>query len=423
MLNVSFCAYDSPDTLGGPVTWLQRLFPGLRSHGIEPRCLFLTWGDTNTGPTMTALRAQGFDCPATPCHEHTNDRLRWVLSCLRERPPDVFVPNLVPPAFFAGRWVRAAGIPTVGILHSSDNFYRGLQEAFVFGRREFCLSALVAVSQDLEQKALARQPRHTLVRRIPCGAPLASSTVRRRCSALRLAYVGRLVEEQKQISQVTRAFCRVVREVADAEATIYGDGPDRSAVERILASEGLGLPVRLAGRVDTTQIQERLLDCDVIVLLSDYEGLPIAVMEGMACGCVPVCLRIRSGIPELVEDEVTGLLVNDRGDSFVNAIRRLRNEPGLWERLSKAARAKIENGYSTQTCAKQWAELFHSLHERSGPKRPIEIPRRIKLPPPHPGFAHQDPRPLRPALPVRLYRRTRIAAGRWRRIVMGQPLP
>jgi glycosyltransferase involved in cell wall biosynthesis len=309
------------------------------------------------------------------------------------------------------------------VLHSSDNFYRALQQTFVFGRREFCLSTVVAVSQDLEQQALAKKPKFTSVRRIPYGVPLPPDTVRRPASGLRLAYVGRLIEEQKQISQLTRAVCRVVREVAGTEATIYGDGPDRSRVEKILASEGPGLGVRLAGRVDSSQIQERLRDCDVIVLLSDYEGLPIAVMEGMACGCVPVCLRVRSGIPELVEDGVTGLLLNDRGDSFVHAIRRLRDEPGLWERLSKAARAKIENGYSNEASAKQWADLFRSLRADSGPKRPIEIPRRVKLPPSHPGFSHQDPRPSRPPLPVRLYRRTRIAAGRWRRVVTGEPLP
>ena len=203
----------------------------------------------------------------------------------------------------------------------------------------------------------------------------------------------------------------MVREVPDTEAILYGDGDDKGAVESILATEAKGLPVRMGGRVNSDRIQDQLLQCDVIVLLSDYEGLPIALMEAMACGCVPVCLRIRSGIPELVEDGVTGLLVNDRGDSFVAAIRRLREEPSLWERLSRAARATIEAEYSSEFCAGQWADLLRSLHANSGPKRPIKIPRRIKLPPTHPGFAHQDPRPSPPPLYVRFYRRARMAAG------------
>jgi colanic acid/amylovoran biosynthesis glycosyltransferase len=415
ILNATFCAYDSPQTLGGPATWLQRLFPALRSEGIESRGLFLTWGDTNTGPTLSALRTQGFDCTATPCHEHTNERVRWILSGLQQHPPDVFVPNLVPPAFFASRLVREAGIPTVGVLHSDDEFYHGLMRAFVFGPRESCVSSLVCVSRELERQALAEKPSHTDVRRIAYGVPIPASQVRRQPTRLRIAYLGRLVEEQKRITEVTRAFCRVVREVPGTDAVLFGDGDARSAVEKILADEGAGLEVRLAGRVDPGRIQGDLLHCDVIVLLSDYEGLPIALMEAMACGCVPVCMRIRSGIPELVADGVTGLLVESRGDELVSAIRRLREEAGLWDRLSKGARAKIAKDYSIGACAKQWAQLFRELKAASGPKRPIEIPRRIKLPPPHPGFAREDPRPSRPSALPRIYRRSRMLIGRMRR--------
>ena len=103
MINVTFCAYDNPANVGGPMAWFQRLLPALREQGIESRCLFLIWGDTVTGPTLSALRTQGFDCSAITCHETTEDRVRWILERLRENPPDVFVPNLVVPAFFAAR--------------------------------------------------------------------------------------------------------------------------------------------------------------------------------------------------------------------------------------------------------------------------------------------------------------------------------
>jgi len=349
--------------------------------------------------------------------------VRWILARLRENPSDVFVPNHVLAGYFAGRWARAGGIPTVGVLYAPDDYHRAIQDEFVFGRQEFRLSALVCMSHQSEQQVLSRQPQHTILRRIPCGAPVPPAQVERAFSSLRLAYVGRLAEEAKRISEVARAFCRAVRDVPGTAASLYGDGPERSKVEQILTTEGAGLPVRLVGRVDSSRLREAMLQCDIIVLLSDYEGLPIALMEAMAGGSVPVCLRISGGVSELVEDGVTGLLVEDRGDSFVNAIRRLRNEPGLWQRLSQAARAKIENGYSIQTCARQWAELLHSLHDNCGPRRPIQVPRRIKLPPPHPGFGGQDPRPHRPPFPVRFYRRARITAGRWRRRLLGQPIP
>jgi glycosyltransferase involved in cell wall biosynthesis len=282
---------------------------------------------------------------------------------------------------------------------------------------------MVCVSRELESQLKDRRPGGTVVERIGCGVPVPPRTVTRLKEVLRVGYVGRLAEEQKRISEVTEAFCRVAREISDVECVLYGDGPERSVVERLLASKGANLPVRLAGRIDSQHIQEHLLECDVIVLLSDYEGLPIALMEGMACGCVPVCLEMRSGIPELVEHETTGLLVKDRGQGFVAAIRRLHEEPGLWERLSAGARARIEAGHSSEASADRWAELIRKLHADAVERRPIRLPRRLGLSPVHPALASADVRRVGPPPFVRWYRRSRIAAGRWRRKLLGQPIP
>lgn len=420
-MKVTFVAYDKPDNVGGPPAWLQRLMPALRGQGIEPRCLFfLHWGET--GPSVEFLRAHGFDCPAILAPATTEERIRWILAQLRENPPDVFVPNLVVAAYLAARWVRQAGIPTVGILHSDDAFYRGLQDQFVFGRKADRLSAVVCVSLELARQVLARKPVATRVARIGYGVPVPETTVHRQPAGMRVAYVGRLAEEQKRISEVARALCRVTREITGTEAVIYGDGPEREGVERILASEGAGLPVRLAGLIDSNRIQEHLLACDVIVLLSDYEGLPIALMEAMACGCVPVCLRMRSGIPELVDDGVTGLLVDDRGDDFVAAIRRLRDDRTLWEKLSHAARARIKERQSIEACTGKWIELLGEIGSQSPSPQVIKLPRYLRLPPVHPALATADVRRVGQPLPVRFYRRTRMLAGHFKGRLLGQPL-
>lgn len=414
MLKVTFCIYDKPDSVGGPITWVQRLLPALRTHGIEARCLFLLhWGDT--GPALNTLRELGFDCKAVLAHERTEDRVRWILDELRENPPDIFVPNLVVAGYFAGRWAREAGIPTVGVLHSDDDFYRGLQNEFVFGTEAFRLSAVVCVSQELEREVLNARPPATIVRRIPYGVPVPPATVERNSARLRICFVGRLAEEQKRIFDVTRALCDAVRNVEGTSAVIYGDGPDRSGVERILATEGAGLDVRLGGLVASDEIQRRLMSCDVIVLLSDYEGLPIALMEAMACGCVPVCLRIRSGIPELVDDEVNGLLVDDRGAGFLRAIRRLRDEPSLWNRLSASARATVATRFSETESTSQWSQLLHELNGGSSTTHQIATPRNLSLPPVNPSLASGDLREKRVGtlhrFYGRFYGRGRIIAG------------
>ncbi len=112
----------------------------------------------------------------------------------------------------------------------------------------------------------------------------------------------------------------------------------------------------------------------------------------MACGVVPICLRMRSGVPELIEDGVTGLLVRDREGDFVAAVRRLREEPGLWERLSRAARAKIEAEYSNEACAALWESFLRELHSTTRPNRSLRIPYRVTLPSIHPALAREDHR-------------------------------
>lgn len=424
MLKATFCVYDKPHNVGGPVTWVQQLLPALRTLGIESRCLIsLHHGDT--GPALAALTRQGFDCVAVARPDNIEDETRWILDCLRDDPPDVFVPNLVLAGYFAARSVRAAGIPTVGIIHSDDDFYRALTDEFVFGPPAFQLSALVCVSRALDEQVSQRRPQRTLVRRIPYGVAVPDTRVMRTPQAnLRLVFVGRLAEEQKRISDLTTALCRAVREIEGVEAVMYGDGPDRAAVEAILKRDGAGMPVRLGGLVDSNVIQQRLLECDVFVLLSDYEGLPIALMEAMACGCVPVCMRGRSGIPELITDGETGVLVEDRGDSFVGAIRLLKDNFVLWERLSAAARLRVSEGYSSDASAANWAALLEEMaHSNAQPARPIRVPRRLGLPAPNRHLEGPHQRDRRPGLPVRVFRRGRMLAGRLRRTLLRQPVP
>jgi glycosyltransferase involved in cell wall biosynthesis len=122
--------------------------------------------------------------------------------------------------------------------------------------------------------------------------------------------------------------------------------------------EKVGSAVRLGGNIDNAKIQEIILDAHVLVLLSDYEGLPVAMLEAMACGVVPVCLSIRSGVGQLIEHGETGFLVGDRGDEFVSTIRGIARDSGSWTRISRAAKMRIASQYSDEINASQWLQLL-----------------------------------------------------------------
>jgi colanic acid/amylovoran biosynthesis glycosyltransferase len=394
-MRVTFCAYDDYGYFCGPNAWLRRLLPDLKKQGVDVGVLFIAHSDPELCPTIVALQNRGIPCKAVSGLEFTKQRVKWILKSLREDPPDVFVPNLMVAAFYAAKWVKEYGVPTVGVMHSDDDFYYALLNEFVCGRPDYRLSALVCVSDYLEHQALLWKSNATIIRRIPYGVPITETYCHWSDGPLRLVYTGRLKEQQKRITEVTRALCKAVRKVPGTEAYVYGDGPERTNVENILLHEGKNLPVFLKGLVDSDLIQENLLEGHIFVLLSDYEGLPISLMEAMACGLVPVCLKISSGIPELINDSTNGLLVNDRNDSFVNAVRKLREDRDLWERLSSAACATIKDGYDRGSCVESWMRLFEEVKSLRHVRGNIRVPWRIELPPVNPGLAREDNRTLR----------------------------
>jgi colanic acid/amylovoran biosynthesis glycosyltransferase len=187
-MKVTFCAYDRDNYVGGPNAWLRRLLLVLRCYGIQPQVLFITQSAEEC-PTVLSLRRQGINCREIYRPQYTEQRVHWIVDRLADDPPDVFVPNLMVPAYYAGRWVREAGIPTIGVLHSDEPFYRGLLSEFVFGAGAYQLSALVCVSKFLEQEVLSQRPDRVLVRRIPYGVPLPQRLAREPNGNLRVAYV------------------------------------------------------------------------------------------------------------------------------------------------------------------------------------------------------------------------------------------
>jgi colanic acid/amylovoran biosynthesis glycosyltransferase len=411
-MKVVFCTYDFANYYNGPNSWMRRLLPQLRSRGVEIRVFFIK--PAEAGPAFDDLTRQGFDCPHFDWHTTTQEKIAWILEQVAHWPPDILLANLVVPAYYAGRWIREAGIPTVGILHTDDAFYLGIVAEFVLGDPRYRASAMICVSKWQKNNLECLHPENTIVDYIPYGTPIPSDTARQPTDRLRLVYTGRFVETQKRVSDLTRALCRAMREVPGTEAVLYGGGEARMDLIRIIKEER-ATHVHLAGIVDAARIQDELLACHAFALLSDFEGLPISLLEAMACGVVPICLKIRSGVPELIEHDVTGLIVDDRGDDFVKAIRRLRADPDLWARLSRGARTKIARNYASATVADDWIDLFNRLAGCGRRTRLVPVPSTLELPAVHPELACEDFRNAAAIVGPRFSSEDFLAAGARRR--------
>ena len=129
-MKVSFATYDSYSDVGGVSSWLQRLLPLLKVAGFELE-VHLLGADGSPGVNSTYFREHGIQVRWTPLIMHLPDAVRSLVRLLEESQPDIYVPNCAVPAYYAGGYASRAGIATVGVLHSDDPVYWGIDRKSV----------------------------------------------------------------------------------------------------------------------------------------------------------------------------------------------------------------------------------------------------------------------------------------------------
>lgn len=174
----------------------------------------------------------------------------------------------------------------------------------------------------------------------PC--PGARERVRRELgiasSSPVIGIIGRLVPE-KGHDTLLRAMRRVVEELPDARLLVIGDGPGRAGCERLAQRLGIAGAVHLLGFRD--DVPELLAAVDLVAMPSRREGLPFTAIEAMAAGR-PIVASDTGGLPEIVEHERSGLLV-EPGDvsALAEAVVRVLKDPLLAERLVQGGRERL----------------------------------------------------------------------------------
>lgn len=368
-----FCL-NGPNEINGPNVWLTRHLPRLRRHGIEPRVLYMSPTPDAPCRFLGALERGRIGARVVRQGRFTEEDVPTIVEAIAAERPDVFVPNYNAAAYFACRFAREAGVRTIGTLHSDDPYYHDIVDQFVRGPEPWRLDGVVAVSEYLHELASAAATPSTRVLHATYGAPLGDARAAPPGDVLTVLYVGRLVERQKRIRRVAARLCAAATTVEGVRAIVYGDGDERERIDAMVAAAA-GDRVRVAGALPPDAMLPAMLGGHALALLSDFEGLSIALMEAMACGLVPIVSDTRSGTGDLIQHDVNALVVDPACEaSFVDAVRRLREEHGLWPRLSSAARRTIlERGYTADECARRWASFCHGL--RSSPRpRTVDVP-------------------------------------------------
>ena len=169
----------------------------------------------------------------------------------------------------------------------------------------------------------------------------------------RLLFVGRLGPEKGG-----PILLEAVGQLSEAILDIVGDGPSLASLREQAAAIGITDRVVFHGSMNEDSVRKRLAEADVFIMTSFPEGVPVVLMEALAAGVPAVATRI-AGIPELIEDGVTGLLVPPaEPTATAQAVRRLLEDPDLRNRIATAGREKVEREFNLETECERLANIM-----------------------------------------------------------------
>jgi glycosyltransferase involved in cell wall biosynthesis len=334
--------------LGGATTFLFNLGTALQERGWQlPIVSFAAVNEMETDFAAREIPVDRLD-PRGLIYE---DRIlqvyrlvaRWrpraVMACLSSESFEVL--RLVPP-----------GVIRLGIIQSDDPGPYSLVQAF----RPW-LDAMVGVSPTICER-LTNEFKFPRAVCIPYGIQFAAAHERRVRAGgepLRLIYVGRIIEVQKRVSRLVDLIRRLTAQSMPFQFTFVGSGPDLASMRAALRD----LPqVEFAGDVPNRRVPELLRAHDVFVLLSDFEGLPLSLLEAMGEGVVPVVSDLESGIRNVVTD-ATGIRV-PVGDvaAAATAIVALAREPARLAALATNAARLAREEYGAARMAQRYLDLL-----------------------------------------------------------------
>ncbi|MDQ2839843.1 MAG: glycosyltransferase family 4 protein [Acidobacteriota bacterium] len=262
--------------------------------------------------------------------------------------------------------LRASKIPLVSTCHTwydidERDYLYGCVDRFIL--RSY--ASIVVVSEGVREYLLRAGVRPSKINMVRNGIDLrvfehASPVLKQELgwdSYPLVGLVGRLSEE-KGVDVFLASAVEVLSRLADTKFVVVGDGPDRAQLDALVDALGIRNSVHMLGRRDDMPAVYASLD--VMVSSSRREGLPMAILEGMASR-LPVVATAVGGVPTIVLNGKTGLLVPAAEPALIAAgIVELLQNAADRERLGAGARRLVEDEFSAQRMTSDYLRLYEA---------------------------------------------------------------
>jgi N-acetyl-alpha-D-glucosaminyl L-malate synthase BshA len=271
-------------------------------------------------------------------------------------------------ALLARQMLAARGrkLPFVTTLHGTDITLVGLDRSYLPITR-FAIEesdGVTSISQYLKDKTLAefqiKNPIQVIPNFVNCDVykPLddrEAARSRYASSSEKILIHLSNFRPVKRVTDVVKTFARIANQVP-ARLLLVGDGPDRSSAEWL--AHGLGIQDRVTFLGKQESVNELLPVADLMLMPSELESFGLAALEAMACR-VPTIGTNVGGVPELIEDGVTGRLfpVGDT-DAMADAAIALLNDPERLDEMGRAGRAFAQARY----CSSRIIPLYEKYY-------------------------------------------------------------
>ncbi|ACN17228.1 glucosyl transferase family protein [Desulforapulum autotrophicum HRM2] len=182
----------------------------------------------------------------------------------------------------------------------------------------------------------------------------------------RILTVARITEK-KGLETVYRALALLRDRGIDFRHTLIGEGDDRDKIVGLIESLDLGGRTTLCGTMTHEQVIDYYAQSDIFVLgcqvaaNGDRDGIPNVMAESMAMN-LPVVATNVSGLPEFLEDGVTGLMVEPKDpERLSRAMERLLTDQALRQRVTAAARTRVEKNFNNKKLVRELAHIYETM--------------------------------------------------------------
>jgi glycosyltransferase involved in cell wall biosynthesis len=344
---------------GGPATFLHRVCSPLTELGWLPKILLAP----SPWPCQFELNDKTVPVEVLPRSYSWSQLGRHFARAIASFAPDVVVGFAIRGAPLAMRYLYRRGSCGARFL---DTIHSDLASEYVRVRANAdILAALGAVSESSVQRARREIPEISdRVYRIYCPVPCGSvpPAVQAQSGPIRLVYLGIVRQHEKRVLDLIPLVSELLNRNIDFELTIIGDGSERVQLERgLFALPGAAPRIRLMGMLPNTEALDVLSRQHVLLLLSEVEGQPFALLEAMALRVIPVVADLPA-LREVVVHGRNGFLAPIAAIGvFASHIATLAAHPEIREQMTLAGWGCVRQNHEIHNAVRRFAELLETI--------------------------------------------------------------